>query len=360
MKKVKHKLSGFTLIEMILVLAIMSSVILLVVNYTAQKTDQLKRETIAIEIQQILNSALSFYVTNGAWPGGLNPTAACSASAITFGGTTTNQLQGQGYLPSTLPTNAGNAYKFTCNTSTGLFTVSILLSNAQDASMIAGLVPLGTVSGNTVSGSVNIPGQNLNNARSLNFAGLYYSSSCVPAPTCPSGMTPQIFVTPASVSGLTAPPSCGAAPQNPPYTPDSSCTASVFPIESFVAYARGDSSGAPTDPIGAPNNNPNANGNIGPPLDCTFTTTPHTQFCNSYTAGGGWDVAMVSDGTLYWRVCLHIMTENGDTYPGGSSVNAILQGKMMGTVAVFTRCVPANEPSGSNNIWDANYSSGTP
>ena len=36
-----------------------------------------------------------------------------------------------------------------------------------------------------VVAAVNIPGQNLNNAGAVTFAGLYYHGGCVPVPQCP-------------------------------------------------------------------------------------------------------------------------------------------------------------------------------
>jgi hypothetical protein len=59
-----------------------------------------------------------------------------------------------------------------------------------------------------------------------------------------------------------------------------------------------------------------------------------------------------SDGTLYWRVCLSVSTDQGLVDPIGSATN---QGMMMGSVVAITRCVPnqGNEnPSGSINVWE--------
>ena len=42
------------------------------------------------------------------------------------------------------------------------------------------------VSGNVyVTAQVTTPGQNLNNARSVNFVGIYHNGACVPVPNCP-------------------------------------------------------------------------------------------------------------------------------------------------------------------------------
>ncbi|MDR3478164.1 MAG: type II secretion system protein [Gammaproteobacteria bacterium] len=353
----RSKLKGFSLLEMILVMAIMSAILIVLINYSTQKADALRRENIAKEMQQVLNAALAFYVTNGAWPGktvGSTKTLCSAGSWLSFDGTA--DLQIQNYLPpaAQMPTVNGQSYQFDCNVTTGLFQIRVPVSLPADQTIIAGMVPLGavvTVAGVTyVQGQVNVPGQNLNNARSLNFAGVYYAGSCVPAPTCPLGMTPNIVVTPSAVSGMTDSPSCSGSSLSAPYDP-SNCSGAVYPVSSFIGFARGDSSGAPTDPNGNALYK-NANNNAGPPLDCKVTATPSTLACQSNETGG----TLNSDGTLYWRVCLYVRTENGIAYPNTSSgaPTSIAWGKMLGTVLVFTRCVPTNEPIGSNDVWQPN------
>src|SRR5436853_2483458 len=59
---------GFTLIEMLLVLAISSSMILLLINFTTRKTEDARRDKTVLQIQQLMNAALSYYVNNSAWP----------------------------------------------------------------------------------------------------------------------------------------------------------------------------------------------------------------------------------------------------------------------------------------------------
>lgn len=353
MKNAQSKLKGFSLLEMILVMAVMGSILIVILNYSTQKADQLRRENIAKEMQQILNSALAFYVTNGKWPG--SAAGLCNIVGWSpFDGT--SDLQTQNYLPpaAQMPTVNGLPYEFQCNLTTGLFQVRVPVSLPADQLIIAGMVPLGTIqtiAGTTyVQGQVNIPGQNLNNARSLNFAGVYYAGSCVPAPTCPLGMMPNIVVTPSAVAGVKDSPTCAGSSLNPPYDP-SNCSSTVYPLSSFIGFARGDSTGQPTDPNGnAAYLNPN--GNSGPPLDCKVSAVPTSSACAADNIGG----TLVSNGTLYWRVCLYIRTESGIAYPDTSNgvPTATAWGKMLGTVLVFTRCIPTNEPIGSNNVWQPN------
>lgn len=353
MKKYKIKVKGFTLIEMILVLVIVSGIIMLLANYTQTKANQMRREYIAREMQLILNSAMAFYLANGMWPETVPPPAVdqrCQGGWTTFNGAANQQLQNQNYLPTPMPTASGNPYQYQCDAARGLYQVRVQVANATDRTIISGLVPLGTVQGNFIVSQVPIPGQNLNNARSLNFAGIYYAGSCVPAPTCPLGMIPNVVVTPSAVSGVNDAPTCTGSSLSPPYDPNS-CSGQVYPISSFIGFARGDNvTGAPTDPNGGGGAYANVNGQMGPPLDCQVTGVPAGRPCLASIATNPGS-SLTSDGTMYWRVCLYVRTEQGIVYPSNGSA---AWGKMMGTVLVFTRCVPQNEPIGSNNVFQPN------
>src|SRR5689334_14827622 len=68
MKTCIWKTRGFSLLEMLLVLAISSSLIILLLNYTTQKSDEMRRDRTALQMQQILDAALTYYVNNSAWP----------------------------------------------------------------------------------------------------------------------------------------------------------------------------------------------------------------------------------------------------------------------------------------------------
>lgn len=375
MKTFKRK--GFSLVEMLLVMVIMGAMLVLLMNYSTQKADQLRRENIAREFQTILNSALAFYVTNGTWPGmtvgGVK--TSCTNGWLNFDNTA--DLQIQNYLPqaANMPSVGGNLYEFNCNQVTGLFAVRVVVPLAADQTIIAGMIPLGSLqAGNVVEGQVNIPGQNLNNARSLNFAGVYYAGSCVPAPTCPVGMKPDILVTPSAVAGVAYPPTCTGSSNNAPFDP-SSCSAQVYPVSSFIGFARGDNgvSTAPADPNGGAGAYTNTNGYLGPPFDCETSHAPVALKCaasnlNVADVGAAPADTLPSNGTLYWRVCLYVNTENGVAYPnyndpGNPATTPALPvgagtaaawGKMIGTVLVFTRCVPTSEPIGSNDVWQSN------
>jgi type II secretory pathway pseudopilin PulG len=341
MKTLQSKIKGVTLLEVLLVLAIASSLLVMMLNYTTQKAAEMRRDKTVLEIQQILNASMSFYLNNSYWP--LDGASAANTQCNTgvWSDVPSTLLQ-PNYLPQSLATSPYQTkYQFTCN-STGTFFVTTATKTEVDAAVIAGRLPMGYRSSTITSGavppvactttsgsgtscvnivaSVNIPGQNLNNARSVNFASVYYSGSCVPAPNCPPNMSPDILVMPAAVSGVNEPPACGWG----------TCVGNVYPVSSFTAYARGDGSGNPVDPV------------VGP-YNCAMSS----QVRCLLNQGGAF---IPSDGTKYWRVCLNVNTEMGRV-DSSSSVN---QGKMMGTLVAITRCVPnsgAEVPSGSIDVY---------
>ena len=162
-----------------------------------------------------------------------------------------------------------------------------------------------------VVAAVNIPGQNLNNAKAINFAGVYHPGACVPVPTCPTdaqgvAMTPEVFVVPISLTGYND--------ANQSY---------AYPINSFTAFVSG-----------------------------TYSTSPAN--CPGYTGlnygssacPGAGSTGVANPSGLYWRVCLQVITTKGDVAATNPNWD------QLGYVAAFTRCSISNEPSGSGiNIF---------
>lgn len=377
---------GFTLIEMLLVLAISGTLIMMLINFSTQKMDEQRRDRTVLQMQQIMNAALAFYVNNSMWPVACgtatwtNITAASVTSTAADGTSTTLTFQ-PGYIPPGFSGNPyGQPYLINCSTqasgtsgNAGNFYVSTSVgARPADAMIIAGRLPMAYINTaaalsasvpppaqdaacatspftgcTTLIASVTMPGQNLNNARSINFAGIYYSGSCVPAPDCPPGMSPSIIVAPAGVSGIYDYPTCSS----PAYPWDASTcdSAQVIPISSFSAYARGRNAlGEPGDPNGA--------GIVTAPYSCD-TSTNTAQICRTDTDKSYQGVVMTGTPaatTLYWRVCLRVVTEQGIINPSDTSKRWVEMGKMMGQVSAFTRCVPnagAEQPSGSFNVY---------
>jgi prepilin-type N-terminal cleavage/methylation domain-containing protein len=318
------KMKGFTLLETMLVLAIMGGMLVLAINYGSRQLAQQKRDKTAIQVQQILNASLAYYISYGTWPGGACAFASNSTSNSTaWSGL--SSLTSAGYLPTGLSLNSyGYAFSMTCDSVTqNVFYVVTRLSNRANALVIAGELPVAYLSdqygnpnsaGTYVTAQVTTPGQNLNNARSVNFSGVYHHGGCVPVPNCPgynpvtnsciSGtncMTPQIMVAPVSASGVS----------------DTNSN-NVYPITSFTAYAYGPSSS---------------------PMDCQTGTVATA--CSL----GGTGIPNVSG--VYWRVCLQVVPAKGVVATTNTGSGASAWGQY-GSLMVVTRCTPPNEPYGSD------------
>ncbi len=324
----KYRLSGkgFTLLEMMLVLVIAASLLAMFINFSTQQYHQQQRDKVVMQMQQILNSALSFYNQKGRWP--------VTTGNVWVALNSTNELISGGYLAAgTGPSSAwispfnNGVYKIGFNAITNIFFVEATLVAGESenltatAQVIAAQLPSGTVlpqssnsippiSGACVSGAICLaaasvppPGQNLNNARAINFGSVYSSGQCVPTPTCPVGMTPQIFVVPVSLSGL-ADMTNQAAPN-------------VYPISSYIAYAVG------------PFLSSNSSSNV---CDNTTGSGGTSDDCSTTNIQGG-------ANNKYWRVCLSVTTEKGVAHiPQANQTDT----KNLGSVIAVTRCVPGS------------------
>lgn len=329
-----HKrMTGFTLIEMLLVMVIVSALIYMGITYMQQRTYQTSVDKASLQMQQILNAALSYYVNNNAWPKqtstGNSDGLACLQATEASGCTVP-------YLTSTLVSPLNISYETWLNPppNSNLFYAIATVTGANatsTAQVIAGTLPLAFTTNdkaNTnspcvigdkvcyVYAAVNVPGQNLNNAGAVTFAGIYSNGGCVPEPKCPVDkngyqMKPSIMVVPVAVNGINdAPTNC----VNDGTT--SGCdNINVYPISSFTAYA--------TPSAAIPNN----------------------------CAGGGVKAceATAAGGTLpagnYWRVCLATTTQKGLVTP-----NTNAWGQLAGSVMAITRCSINNEGSTTSNI----------
>lgn len=352
----RKKTRGFTLLEMMLVLGIIGGIMTIAINYGIRQMAQQKRDKTAIQMQQILNAALAYYTSNGAWP----LTCTFSSTAMNAGtnaptpagGSPLTSLSAAGYLPVGMTKNPyAYSYNIACDSVTGsVFYVIGQMPNRANALVVAGELPIAYISdangnpstsGTYITAQVAIPGQNLNNARSVNFVGVYHNGACVPMPACPgfntaasypsclatnscciSGtncMLPQIMVTPASVSGLNDPSSMNA-----------------YAITSFTAYALGPATAANV---------------MGCPYSATQNATPTSVVTPcSWGATGIPNGSTASPSGQYWRVCLQVVTEKG-LVSSTSATGSPAWGDFVSMV-VMTRCTPPNEPFGSDfNVY---------
>jgi type II secretory pathway pseudopilin PulG len=288
---------GVTLIEILLVSAVIGMMLVMYIKYTQQRTRTVTIDRASQQMQQVLNGALSYYVVNAAWPVNL---AALQAPTP--------------YIPATFKSPWGTAYTaipvppVAPATKSVLFQVSVTLpaglasANAIGA-VLAGKLPAGVSSvgsPTTITATINLPGQNVNNATAVNFAGLYKNGACVPVPSCPvtdgsgNAMTPEVIITPVSLSGA-----------------NDNGTTNAYPITSFTAFASSAPSGAPASCTGAG----------GSPI------------CDAATSPTG----------LFWRACAQVVTSKG-TVVWTATTAAQVQPVMM----AMTRCIIQNEASGSS------------
>ena len=312
----RTKPSGFTLIEILLVLVIMGAILLMLQGYAQQKTQTLRIEHEATNIQAILNGGLAYYIANNSWPANMD--------ALVKGG----------YLPRAVTSSYNPDYILKPNTNGTLFAVATEIAGQHVSAisrLVAGTLSLGYTSDKKpfesspnipcpstattcyAIGSINVPGLNLSNATAINFAGVYHNGACVPAPACPQELTdkngnqvkmkPTIYTVPEAALGL-------------------SKQDNVYPLNSFMAYA---SSIAPM-----------AQGSVkkcgGSSTGASACSLAPNQPAN----------------TKYWRVCLQLTTEDGSVEPSTND-----WGKKTGAIVAFTRCAVENEPYGSGfDVWE--------
>jgi prepilin-type N-terminal cleavage/methylation domain-containing protein len=329
-----HREKGFTLVEILLVLTIVSAVLYMALGYFQQKALQMRIDRTTTQMQQILNAGLSYYVATGEWP-------VSNGSAVNITTQTNNNLQLSGYLPASISIASpfgGSAYYIYSDSQGRAFTVYTNITSGGRAgamqagaiaNVIAGTLPVAYTSTGAANPppvgvscatnttncwivtSVNIPGQNINNARAVNFTGIVRPGGCVPVPVCPvdaagNTMIPQVQVIPVSVSGLNDP-----------------ASNAVYPISSFTAYATGPAL---------------------QPAACTSSTSA-PQCSTSYQGG--------QPATSYWRACIQVITGKGNIQLNPVT-NANQNNNNMGNIELMaiTRCQVNNETGTSaTNIY---------
>lgn len=327
---------GVTLLEILLVLVIIATIMILFMSFMMRRSEEARMNKMVITTQQILSAGLSYHHDYGKWT---DCTMSDQCLLMTGDGL---PLLEKGYLPdqdyfSLWPSSDTDYIQFSSPTEKK-FTVCIPIAAGSAtqaiAETLASRLPIGRTSQTDhstpcgedvptstcddptqscrVITSVNVPGRNMKNASSFNFAAVYHNGACVPIPKCPDQMHPDILVYPVSVSGL-----------NEGMNGSGGTSGYVTSLESFTARAIGPDAFDPNDTTGSPG-----------PSDCT---TSAKNGCMKDNSGG------FLDSGIYWRVCLDVVSSGG-----------VLAGtkwtKQSGSVMVMTRCIPENEPSGSD--WD--------
>lgn len=154
------KNTGFSLIEIIFVIAIISVVIVLGLSYTSKLDERTKEKTAALQIQQILQAGISYYVQNKRWPDAGNSANNSSIFLKSF----VPAYESVKYNPwkiNTKTTDAGYEWSYSDSSpASGVFEVRTNVPDEDTAKRIAALLPNAYVyTGDTVVNSlVSIPG----------------------------------------------------------------------------------------------------------------------------------------------------------------------------------------------------------
>lgn len=244
--KATSRQSGFTLLAVMLITTVLTILFVLSLGYSTQKNQQAQIDRVTIQMQEILNAGVVYYLRTGSWPV-TDPTTLNSSSVLE----TPNA-----YVPANTVSPWG-PYYLGISTAQNYFTVSLILPTsvvnpALLAQTIAGRLPMSltciAISSSTapcstpaactagsnceITAQVSPPGMDLSHAESANFTGIYHSGACVPAPACPPGTSASIYVIPVSVSGTNDAPTCTGNSGNNA----ANCTFTAYPLTSYTAY----------------------------------------------------------------------------------------------------------------------------
>jgi hypothetical protein len=282
-------------------------------------------------MQQILNAGLIYYAANGAWPGdisGLQPTYLPSNMVSPWKGVPYNVYSSGSnmYVSVAMPTTTNTSINI-AKTITGTLPLSFTATSSSATS--ASTCTAGATC--YVVATVTIPAESISGAQAINFAGLYHSGACVPAPTCPANYTAQVFAVPVSVNAFYTAPDGTSSPCTAEDT--SGCLMTYVQLGGFTAYASEENSSAYP---------------ASKPLVCDLTTAD----VPCYKTYQKTDEV---DSGNYWRVCLAVTTSSGDvSIPGTGSMDNPW-GQLTGTIMVMTRCMPDGENYGSDfTVWMPN------
>jgi prepilin-type N-terminal cleavage/methylation domain-containing protein len=321
------KITGFTMMEILLVMVIISILFFMAANYMQQRLRDERINRTVIQMQQVINGALNYYAEKKDWP--VVPGTWTSSSFLQDAGYITADTYNGPWPKSPWWAHPRSSYilgmdaekkKLIIFTYIGVGNQAVI--NSQ---ILAGKIPSAQSCSNPNADcyftvTIPIPGQNLINATGVHYIGMVHSGACIKAPLCPSSsMEPMIMVIPSSVFGITKQPT-GSAPdctENNLY----GCSFNSFPITAYVGYATALTAALTTS------------GQQISPIQCGTTATQQTCVSDS-----GNTPITGNAGDRYWRVCIGIDTSNGRVSPTTN-----IWGQLTGTVLVFTRCSPTTE-----------------
>lgn len=144
-----RKIKAFTLIEILFFVAIMGVVASLGFSFLQRQAQQSKVEKTILQIQQVLQAGMSYYVDNNCWPG-------LGKNSLQRGCNTKKPPDFTNYIPvGTTQTPWGHTYKWqVVGTGDSLFEVSVDMPNRSLAERVLNGLPVGVLgkSGDTKCG----------------------------------------------------------------------------------------------------------------------------------------------------------------------------------------------------------------
>lgn len=210
----KKQQAAFTLIELLLVIAVIAAMAILGIAAYRQQVMNAKVQKAALQMQVWLQAAQDYYVDNGNWPGSDSATGdATDAKSILETGGYVDPNTGSappglslaynpwGNVNSSDTTYTAQEYQNSQNSNDPLFEVSTTIPNTAEASpdaiaqMIAARVPMGSADGPVVTAYINKPlynGAGGDDNTLIMSVGMYQfnqtnTSVIIPQPSCPAG-----------------------------------------------------------------------------------------------------------------------------------------------------------------------------
>jgi len=194
----KHHLTGFTLIEVLFVVAILAVTAALGLDFYQQTAESSKVDNTALQMQQILQAGSTYYIAQGnVWPANADPTFIKEYVPVFNNAADTPQNPW------------GDGYSWD-NPSAYLFEVTTIVPSAALADQIAAhlpnAVPQDTTAPYSVKADVAAPGQSSAPPAAGNgsgFAGGGTAPGDGSSPAifdCPTGTTPQLMTSLSSFS----------------------------------------------------------------------------------------------------------------------------------------------------------------